>query len=111
MSETAFKVAVVQAAPAFLDAKASTEKAVGLIAQAGANGAKLVAFPEVFIPGYPWWLWLGAPAWGMQFVSRYHANSLRADGPELAAIAAAAKKSEINVVIGFSEIEGGPSTV
>jgi len=107
MSETAFKVAVVQAAPVFLDAKASTEKAIGLIAEAGANGAKLVAFPEVFIPGYPWWLWLGAPAWGMQFVSRYHANSLRADGPELAAIAAAAKKSDINVVIGFSEIEGG----
>jgi len=107
MSESAFKVVVVQASPVFLDAKASTEKAVGLIAEAGANGAKLVAFPEVFIPGYPWWLWLGTPAWGMQFVSRYHANSLRVDGPELAALAAAATKADINVVIGFSEIDGG----
>jgi nitrilase len=107
MSATAFKVAVVQASPVFLDAKASTAKAIALITEAGANGAKLVAFPEVFIPGYPWWLWLGTPAWGMQFVSRYHANSLRADGPELAAIAAAAAASNTNVVIGFSEVEGG----
>jgi aliphatic nitrilase len=107
MSETAFKIAVVQAAPVFLNAKASTDKAIGLIAEAGANSAKLLAFPEVFVPGYPWWLWLGTPAWGMQFVSRYHANSLRADGPELASIAAAAAKAKINVVMGFSEIEGG----
>lgn len=107
MSETAFKVAVVQAAPVFLNAPASTEKAIRLIAEAGSNGAKLLAFPEVFIPGYPWWLWLGTPAWGMQFVARYHANSLRAEGPELAAIAAAAAEAHINVVIGFSEIEGG----
>ena len=107
MSETAFKIAVVQAAPVFMDAAASTQKAIRLISEAGANGAKLLAFPEVFIPGYPWWLWLGTPAWGMQFVSRYHANSLHAEGPELASIAAAAAEANVNVVIGFSEIDGG----
>lgn len=107
MSETAFKIAVVQAAPVFMDAAASTQKAIRLISEAGANGARLLAFPEVFIPGYPWWLWLGTPAWGMQFVSRYHANSLRAEGPELASIAAAAAEANVNVVIGFSEIDGG----
>ena len=107
MSETAFKVGVVQAAPVFMNAKASVDKAIGFIEQAGAAGAKLLAFPEVWIPGYPWWLWLGTPAWGMQFVPRYHANSLRADGPELALLAAAAAKAQVNVVIGFSEIDGG----
>jgi nitrilase len=107
MSQTAFKVGVVQAAPVFMDAKASVEKAIGFIEQAGAAGAKLLAFPEIWIPGYPWWLWLGTPAWGMQFVPRYHANSLKADGPELAALAAVAAKANINVVMGFSEIDGG----
>ncbi|MFG6432986.1 nitrilase [Roseateles sp. LYH14W] len=107
MSSTAFKVAVVQAAPVFLDAKASVDKAIGLIEEASAAGAKLLAFPEVWIPGYPWWLWLGTPAWGMQFVPRYHANSLRADGPEIAALCAAAAKGRINVVMGFSEVDGG----
>jgi len=107
MSETAFKIAVVQAAPVFMNAKASVDKAVGFINEASAAGAKLLAFPEVWIPGYPWWLWLGTPAWGMQFVPRYHANSLRADGPELAALSAACAKARINVVIGFSEVDGG----
>jgi nitrilase len=107
MSNTAFKVAVVQAAPVFMDAKASVDKAIGLIDEAAASGAKLLAFPEVWIPGYPWWLWLGTPAWGMQFVPRYHANSLRCDGPEIAALCAAAAKGRINVVMGFSEVDGG----
>ena len=107
MSHTAFKVGVVQAAPVFMNAAASVDKAIGYIAEAGAAGAKLLAFPEVWIPGYPWWLWLGTPAWGMQFVPRYHANSLRADGPELAALAVAVGKANVNVVIGFSEIDGG----
>jgi len=107
MSETAFKIAVVQAAPVFMNAKASVDKAIGFINGAAAAGAKLLAFPEVWIPGYPWWLWLGTPAWGMQFVPRYHANSLRADGPELAALSAACAKARINVVIGFSEVDGG----
>lgn len=107
MSDTAFKVAVVQAAPVFLNAKAGVEKAIGLIEEAAGKGAKLLAFPEVWIPGYPWWLWLGTPAWGMQFVPQYHANSLRADGSEIAALRATAAKNRINVVMGFSEVDGG----
>jgi nitrilase len=107
MSDKQFKVAVVQAAPVFMDAAGSVAKAVGFIKEAGAAGAKLLAFPEIWIPGYPWWLWLGTPAWGMQFVPRYHANSLRADGPELITLCAAAAEAKINVVMGFSEIEGG----
>ncbi|MGY3234137.1 MULTISPECIES: nitrilase [unclassified Bradyrhizobium] len=107
MQDTKFKVAVVQAAPVFMDAPAAVAKAIGFIKEAGAAGAKLLAFPEVWIPGYPWWLWLGTPAWGMQFVPRYHANSLRADGPEILDLCAAAAEAKINVVMGFSEIDGG----
>jgi nitrilase len=107
MSATVFKVAVVQAAPVFMNLRAGVDKAIGIIAEASRQGARLVAFPEIWLPGYPWWLWLGTPAWGMQFVPRYHANSMRADGPEMAALQAAAAEYRINVVMGFSEIEGG----
>jgi len=107
MSSTELKVAVVQAAPVFLNAKASVDKAIAMIEEASARGARLIAFPEVWIPGYPWWIWLGPPAWGMQFVGRYHANSLRADGPEIGALRSAAAANRIHVVMGFSELDGG----
>ncbi len=49
-----YKVAVVQAAPIFLDLDATVDKTIALIEQAAEQGAKLIAFPETFIPGYPW---------------------------------------------------------
>ena len=58
-----YKVAVDQAAPVWLDLDATIDKTIALIEQAAAAGAKLIAFPETFIPGYPWHIWLGAPAW------------------------------------------------
>ena len=55
------KLAVVQAAPVFLDRAATVEKACSYIRQAGKEGAALVAFPESFIPAYPDWVWAVPP--------------------------------------------------
>jgi len=84
-----YRVAVVQAAPAWLDLDGSIKKTIALIEEAAEKGAKLIAFPEVFIPGYPWHIWLDSPAWaiGGGFVQRYFDNSLAYDSPQAEQIA------------------------
>jgi len=95
--------AVVQAEPAWLDLQAGVKKTTTLIAEAAAGGAQIVGFGETWIPGYPWWIWVDSPAWGMQFVPRYSENSMARDGEEMAKIQAAAAEHRIFVVLGFSE--------
>ena len=51
------KAAAVQAEPEWLDLDASVKKACKIIAEAATNGASIVAFPEMWIPGYPTWIW------------------------------------------------------
>jgi len=103
----AFRAAAVQAAPVFLDLDATIDKAVALIAEAAAGGASLIAFPETWLPGYPWYIWLDSPAWGMQFVQRYHDNSLVRGSPQAERLAQAARQHRIMVSMGLSERAGG----
>lgn len=102
-----FKAAAVQAEPAWLDLQASVDKTIALMEDAAGQGASVVAFPETWIPGYPWWIWLDSVAWQSQFVVRYAQNSLELDSPEYAHIAEAAARLDIAVVLGFSERVGG----
>lgn len=107
MISEAFVAAAVQASPVFLDREATVVKTIGLIEQAAQNNARLITFPECWIPGYPWWIWLDSPAWGMQFVPRYDQQAVSANGPEIARIAAAAAAHRIHVVMGYTEKAGG----
>ncbi|MFD6059485.1 carbon-nitrogen hydrolase family protein [Rhodococcus wratislaviensis] len=101
------RVAAVQAESVWLDLAAGVDKVIALIGEAAAGGAQLVAFPETFLPGYPWWIWLNSPAAGMQFVPRYVANSMTRDGEEMSQIRQAAAEHGTHVVLGFSERAGG----
>lgn len=102
-----YRAAAVQAAPAFLDLDAGVDKAVALIAEAASNGAELIGFPETWLPGYPWFIWLDSPAWGMRFVQRYSDNSLVYGSPQADRLAAAAREHAITVVLGISERRAG----
>ncbi|KAH8716944.1 cyanide hydratase/nitrilase-like protein [Phaeosphaeriaceae sp. PMI808] len=97
------KVAVTQHEPIWLDLNATVEKTCQLIQEAANNGAKLIAFPEVWIAGYPAWIW--ARPLDPPLATKYIKNSLSYDSPEMARICSAAKSASIAVVLGFSENE------
>jgi aliphatic nitrilase len=98
-----FKAAAVQTAPVFLDTDATVDKVVRLIAEAAGNGAQLVAFPEVFVAGYPYWNWIGTPLQGSRWFEKLVRASIEIPGPEITKIADAAKRFRINVVVGVNE--------
>ena len=76
--QTPFTVAAVHAASEFLDLDASVDKACRLIAEAGAAGARLIVFPESFLPGYPFWIWSHTEASKPAFSSNAASCSTRA---------------------------------
>jgi predicted amidohydrolase len=102
-------VAAVQAAPVFLDLQASVDKAVRLVGEAADRGARLAAFGESWIPGYPAWLDLspGAALWDHAPAKRAHArlmeNAMAVPGPETARLGEAAREHGVVVVIGVHE--------
>ncbi|KAJ4369880.1 hypothetical protein N0V83_005644 [Neocucurbitaria cava] len=101
MSNSIVKVAVTQHEPVWFDLEATVDKTCRLIEEAASNGAKLVAFPEVWITGYPAWIW--ARPLDPPLATTYIKNSLRYDSPQMSRICSAARASHIAVVLGFSE--------
>lgn len=51
-----YQVAVVQHPPVFLNLNASIQRAKEYILEASSNDARLIVFPETWLPGYPVWL-------------------------------------------------------
>jgi nitrilase len=107
-------VAAIQYAPVFMDLSRSVEKAIGLVAKAAALGAKLIVFPETWLPGYPAWLdccrdvalWDHEPT--KKVFARLMDNSVVVPGPVTETLGGVARKHGIVLIIGVHErvIEG-----
>ena len=97
---TQFKLAAVQAEPIYFDRDASTEKACRLIQEAGAQGAGLAAFGESWLPGYPFFVWGDATA---SMAAEYLANAVEIPSTTTDRLCEAARKANIDVVIGIAE--------
>ena len=98
-------VAEVQAASVFLDREGSTEKACRLIREAGRNGARVIAFPEGFIPAHPVWYHHHAATGAIanKLAAELFKNSIEIPGPEVDALCAAACEVNAYVIIGACE--------
>jgi nitrilase len=98
-----YKVAAAHVAPVFLDTDRSVDKACSVIEEAAAHGARLIAFPEAFVPGFPIWAALEAPIRTHEVFKRLAASAIKIDGPELTRIREVARQKRMVVSIGFTE--------
>jgi nitrilase len=106
------RVAVVQAGAVPFDTEACVDKAVRLIGEAAATGARVILFPEAFIVGYPkginYGLVVGArdPA-GREEFRLYLEAAIEVPGPSTQRLGEAAAAHDSYVVIGVIEREAG----
>lgn len=100
------RVAAAQVSPVFLDRDKTIDKGIDVILEAGRNGAKLVAFPETWVPCYPMWIY-GAAGWddpvSKSVYRQLQENSVEVPSPATNRLCAAAKEAGVNVVMGINE--------
>ncbi|KAK0195005.1 carbon-nitrogen hydrolase [Armillaria mellea] len=104
---TKFKVAAVQAEPAWCDLQGGVDKTIRIIHEASSEGPKIIGFPELFIPGYPWTPVANNFLAAQPIVKDYHANALSIHSPEMNRIQDAVHEADVTVVLGFAEHAGG----
>ena len=102
------RVACVQAEPVILDREATLDKLAALTAEAKANGAQLVVFPETFIPAYPSSAWAKFLAgWADPRAKGAFAQlareSVEVPGPAADRLGEIARENEVWLVTGVNE--------
>jgi len=97
-----FRVAAVQATPAYLDRAATAKIAATHVEEIGAD-ADLIVFGESFLPGYPDWLWRKNPWSDAEWYARFQDQSVEIPGPALDPIREAAQATETWVALGITE--------
>jgi len=115
-TDQSVRVAVIQAASIIMDKDATIEKAITLIQQASEKGAKIVVFPEAFIPAYPRGLSFGTIIGnrsdnGRKDWYRYWKNSIPVPGETTDQLGEAAREAGVYLIMGAierdSEYSGG----
>jgi aliphatic nitrilase len=101
------RVAAVQLAPD-LDTQAGTmAKVLDAIAEAAGKGARLVVFPETFVPWYPYFSFVQPPVLTGAEHIRLYEHAVAVPGPATEAVAALARRHDIVVVLGVNERDHG----
>ena len=98
-----FKAAAVQTSPVFLNVEKTIDKAISFVKEATSNGANLVAFPEVFVAGYPYWNWIMTPVQGSKWYEELYKSSVKVDDAVMKPLFDAAKNHNCHIVIGINE--------
>lgn len=107
-----FRAAAVQDSSVWLDLDATVEKTCDLIAQAAAGGADIVAFPESFVPGFPYWVFTKALSQTAELHRLLHENAVETPSAAVDRIARCCAQAGIMAVIGVTErVAGRPGTL
>ena len=106
------RATVVQAAPVAFDRDRTLDRVAALTAEAAADRAELVVFPEAFVSGYPKRADFGARVGsrsleGRDWFRRYHESSVDIPGPAVERLGEIARQNAVHLVVGVIERDRG----
>ena len=109
---TTLRVAAVQASAVLMNRDATIDRVAELTAAAAREGAQLVVFPEVFIPGTPIWMdttpiWDGDADWFRLLTE----NAIAVPGPATDRLGEIAREHGVWLVVGAQEREPTGATI
>jgi nitrilase len=107
MPKSTTTVAAVQATPVFCDRDATIDKVGSLTKEAAAAGARLVAFPEGFVPTYPDWVWRTTPWADGKWYARWVDQCVDVPGPACDALGDIARENDVHLAVPVNERAGG----
>jgi nitrilase len=105
--EPTIKVAAAQVRPVLGSLQGSTERVLAAMAEAAGQGVELIVFPETFLPYYPYFSFVEPPVlMGRSHLALYD-QAVTIPGPAIEAVAAAALRHRLHVLLGVNERDGG----
>lgn len=106
-TEPIIRAAAVQIAPVLHSRDGTTEKVLAAVRKAAREGARFIVFPETFIPYYPYFSFVLPPVlMGGEHMKLYE-QAVAVPGPEVNAVAAAAREQGVVIVLGVNERDHG----
>ena len=110
------RIAVVQAEPVMFDKDACLNKALDIMVRCKKEGAELIVFPELFIPGYPFGMTFGFTVGsrteeGREDWKYYYDNSILLEGEEIAMLIKASMELGVYLSMGYSERDAVTGTL
>jgi len=105
--KTSVRVAAVQIAPDLETPDGTVSKVLAAVADAAEKGARLVVFPETFVPWYPYFSFVHPPVLTGAEHIRLYDNAVVVPGPVTEAVATTARRHGVVVVLGINERDHG----
>jgi aliphatic nitrilase len=101
------RAAAAQLAPVLEDGDGTLAKILATIAEAAREGARLIVFPETFLPYYPYFSYVRPPSTIGAEHLRLYRNAPTVPGPQMDQVASCARRHGMVVVLGVNERDHG----
>ena len=105
--KTLVRAAAAQIAPDLASRERTVAKVLDSVAEAARAGVELLVFPESFVPWYPYFAFVLPPVLAGKEHLRLYAEAVTVPGPVTDAVAAAARRHGMVIVLGVNERDYG----